>query len=129
MPTIKTEPHRGWSVALAARLAIGLASMAPKPASAADLGAAPSPPIAAPDDGWQFRFAPVLALMGAVEARHDRWMVFGDANWMRLTAGGAKPNQRTLPSGVGVATSLNADVTSTTFIAEAALGYEVMKWP
>ena len=57
MPTIKTEPHRGWSVALAARLAIGLASMAPKPASAADLGAAPSP-IAAPDDGWQFRFAP-----------------------------------------------------------------------
>ena len=61
MPTIKTEPHRGWSVALAARLAIGLASMAPKPASAADLGSAPpprSPPIAAPDDGWQFRFAP-----------------------------------------------------------------------
>jgi hypothetical protein len=58
MPTITTEPHGGWSTAFAVCVAIGLASIAPKPATAADLGAAPPPPIAAPDDGWRFRFAP-----------------------------------------------------------------------
>jgi hypothetical protein len=71
----------------------------------------------------------VVALMGYAEARYDRWSIFGDANWSRVTASGAKVGQRNLPSGVNVSAGVNASITFNSFIGEAALGYEVIRWP
>jgi len=71
----------------------------------------------------------IAALMGYAEVRHDRWSVFGDINWSRLTASGGKVKQRTLPVGVDLTRGIQANLTFTMFIGEAALGYEVIRWP
>jgi hypothetical protein len=71
----------------------------------------------------------ILALMGYAEARYDRFSIFGDANWARLTASGGKVKQRSLPSGVDLSAGIQANLTFSLFIGEAAAGYEVVRLP
>jgi len=70
----------------------------------------------------------LAALMGSLELRNDRWSIFGDANWSRVGFSGQRVRQGNPALDISLTRVINADATLTTFIGEAALGYEVYRW-
>jgi hypothetical protein len=70
----------------------------------------------------------VLGLMGHVEARHDNWSIYGDAVWSRLDFSHEKFRQASPVPGLVLATALSASVTYTSFIGEAGITYQLVRW-
>jgi len=72
--------------------------------------------------------AQLFGLMGAFEARNGRFAIMTDLTYLKIGADGGAARARSVQPAVGGALAAFATVQFEMVIAEAALGYELVRW-